>query len=141
MGVVRYSIHVKTTPLHEAAKNGHLEICKLIMDTIDDKNPAIRTRRKDGWTPLHEAAENGHLEVWRLIIDNTENKNPICNREGNSEGVTPMQLAATNGHWDVIMDVWTFLFKSITRLQDRNRILTSLIEKCEKALTNEEVLK
>jgi len=106
--VVRYSIHVQTTPLHEAARNGHLEICKLIMETIDDKNPAIRKRRKDGWTPLHEAAENGHLEVCRLIFDNAEDKDPIYNKEGNSEGVTPIQLAALNGHPQVCFAVFDF---------------------------------
>ena len=41
-----------TTPLHEAAKEGKLEVVKYITDQIDEKNP-IST---DGFTPLHGAA-------------------------------------------------------------------------------------
>ena len=61
------------TPLHEAADNGHLEIVKLIMGHVKDKNPAMKHY---GTTPLHYAAEKGHLEICRLIIQNVENKNP-----------------------------------------------------------------
>ena len=37
------------TPLHCAAENGHLSVCKLIVENVDDKNP------KDfmGTTPIH----------------------------------------------------------------------------------------
>ena len=61
------------TPLHEAADNGHLEIVKLIMGHVKNKNPAMKYY---GTTPLHYAAEKGHLEICRLIIQNVENKNP-----------------------------------------------------------------
>ena len=33
----KYSTH--TTPLHSAASKGHIEICRLIMDHLADKNP------------------------------------------------------------------------------------------------------
>ena len=46
-------------PLHSAALKGHFEICKLIVDSVEDKNPAL----SDGDTPLHFAAEQGHLEL------------------------------------------------------------------------------
>ena len=54
------------TPLHCAAKSGHLDVCKLIMDYLVDKNP----KDKHGTTPLHFAAQKSHLEVCRLFLDN-----------------------------------------------------------------------
>ena len=33
------------TPLYLAAQEGHFDVCKLIMEKVDRKNPA----RKDGW--------------------------------------------------------------------------------------------
>ena len=40
----------RKTPLHLAAKYGQLGICRLILDSADDKTPL----RNDKWTPLHE---------------------------------------------------------------------------------------
>ena len=114
------------TPLHRAAENGHLEICRLIMESVNNKNPCSRL----GTTPLHRAAEYGHLEVCRLIIENVSDKNPkdywlkstplheaaaeghleVCclimeNVEDinpmNNEGHTPLDLAEENQHQDI----------------------------------------
>ena len=41
------------TPLHLAAKNGHGEVVKILLDVFDDKNP-----KGIGSTPLHEAAKS-----------------------------------------------------------------------------------
>ena len=54
------------TALHIAADNGQLEICKLILSVIEDKNPS---NKKEGATPLHLAAAQGHLEVCRLFLN------------------------------------------------------------------------
>ena len=53
------------TPLHLAARKGHLSICKLILDNVQDKNPNMEVI---GWTPLHNAALCGHFEVCQLIL-------------------------------------------------------------------------
>ena len=45
------------TLLHNAAKNGHFEVCKLLVDNVEDKNPGCN----DGETPLFKAAQNGHF--------------------------------------------------------------------------------
>lgn len=51
------------TPLHFAAECGFLEICEMIMENMEEKNP-----QNNSWvTPLHEAASEGHLEVCKLI--------------------------------------------------------------------------
>ena len=41
------------TPLHLAAKNGHGEVVRILLDVFDDKNP-----KGIGSTPLHEAAKS-----------------------------------------------------------------------------------
>merc|ERR1711974_344774 len=90
------------TPLHEAAgaQYGHrhksveakmryitlhVEICRLIMENVQDKNPAANN---SGRTPLHSAASSGHLEICRFIIDNAQDKNPADN-----DGETPLHWA------------------------------------------------
>ena len=79
------------TPLHHAAHDGHLKICKLILEEVEERNP-----REDleGNTPLHYAASRGHLEVYKLIADSVQDKTPV-----NKYGATPFQLAARFGNF------------------------------------------
>ena len=67
----------RITPLHLAAENGFLSICKYIIDRIDDKNPGDEIGR----TPLHFAAAEGHLEICQILVDNDVDldqvKNPL----------------------------------------------------------------
>ena len=57
-------------PLHSAAWNGHMPVCQLIMENIEDKIP----KDKNGWTPLHYAASasNSHMAICQLIMENVE---------------------------------------------------------------------
>ena len=55
------------TPLHYAAMRGQLEMCKLILEMVDNKNPRTHHAIYGKWTPLDWAEENGHFEVCRLI--------------------------------------------------------------------------
>ena len=80
------------TPFHQAARNGHLLLCQLIIDNVNDKNPKDFSRI----TPLHHAATNGHLEICQLIIDNVGNKNPKDHL-----GNTPLHNAAKKGHFEI----------------------------------------
>ena len=92
------------TPLHMAAEEGQMSICELIMDNIDDKNPATgkfyplpdNSTYTSGCTPYHLAATNGHLSICDLIIRNTDVKNPRDFFER-----TPLHMAAENGHFKV----------------------------------------
>ena len=77
------------TPLHMAAKKGHLEVCKLFIKKLENKNPGDCK----GLTPLTCAVEKGQFEICQYIISNLDNKNP-----GNKRGVTPLHLAAEKGH-------------------------------------------
>ena len=47
------------TPMHIAASRGNFDICKFIIENIDDKNPA----NNNGITSLHIAAHNGELGI------------------------------------------------------------------------------
>jgi ankyrin repeat protein len=51
------------TPLHEAATNGHTEICHYILEFENEKNP----EDKDGWTPYNLAAEEGHDVICQMM--------------------------------------------------------------------------
>ena len=92
------------TPLHEAAKRGYLDICRLIISTVDDKNPACG----NGFTPLHTAARHGYLEVCQAIMNEVQEKNP-----GDNDGITPLHLAVCYGHLQVCQAI-------MNEIQDKN---------------------
>ena len=52
------------TPFAYAVKNGHLEVCEFIMESLENKNPG----RNDGWTPLHKAAQCGHIRGYLYLL-------------------------------------------------------------------------
>ena len=51
--------------LYLAARKGHIEVLKLLLD----KGADISVANADGWTPLNAAASSGHLEVVKLLLD------------------------------------------------------------------------
>ena len=82
-----------TNALHTAARFGHSEICKLILDNQEDKNPIHRSVG----SVLHVSAEHGHFEAFKLVFDQVKDKNPEC---GNYQ-LTPLHHAAENGHYEI----------------------------------------
>ena len=84
------------TAFHFAAQEGHFDVCKYFVDTLDeDKNPRCK-----GWcrrTPLHEAAFQGDLAVFKYIADQANNKNPA-----DQVGRTPLHNAAMHGHIQIV---------------------------------------
>ena len=60
-----FNFDSEMTPFHLAAMNGNLDLCKIIMDNIENFNP----RNFEGNTPLLMAATNGHFEVCKNIMD------------------------------------------------------------------------
>ena len=71
---------------HIAARegDGNLQVCHLIMDDVQNKNPADH----QGWTLLHEAAKRVQHKVCHLIMANVQDKDPA-----NNFGATPLSLA------------------------------------------------
>jgi ankyrin repeat protein len=89
-------LHIaELTPLHIAAGAGQLEICQLIMDDLDDKNPGD----PNGYTPLHHAARRGSVEGCNFIMDKLENKSPIF--YPGRLNATPLCHAVIGGHLEV----------------------------------------
>ena len=80
------------TALHNAAENGHLEVCKTILVNTGFKIPAAQ----DGYTPLHLAAQEGHVSLCRLILKFAIEKNPR-----KEDSITPLHTAAYCGHLEV----------------------------------------
>ena len=53
------------TPIDLAARNGHMPICKLIIQNENVKD--IHPKCKRGLTPIFEAKQNGYfLDIWDL---------------------------------------------------------------------------
>ena len=69
-----HEIYEGSTPFHEAAGQGRLEMCKLISKSIEDKNLGTTD---NGWTPLHVAAKKGYLEIYQLLSTSLDNKNKL----------------------------------------------------------------
>ena len=51
------------TPLHQAAENGNLELCKQILENTNDIFPKMN----NGNTPSHLAVANNNKEIVSLI--------------------------------------------------------------------------
>ena len=121
-----YGYTLQWSPLHIAAAQGHLELCKYIIEKTNNPNPKIRCglsafhmaassgfqeicelisdnledknpADKKGMTPFHSATENGHFDVCKLIIQNIDNKNPAA-----LDGRTPLHLATDHGHLEIV---------------------------------------
>ena len=76
---------VGATPLHAAARNGHVEVAKFLLANAAD----INAQRRDGESALGEAAYNDRLDVAELLIHSgTKMSLP------GQDGCTPLHWAA-----------------------------------------------
>ncbi|MCD4782298.1 MAG: ankyrin repeat domain-containing protein [Candidatus Eremiobacteraeota bacterium] len=83
----------KSTPLHEAVLNRHIDLAKFLLDN----DAEIDARDEDGETPLSVAADDGDYEISKLLISRGANINTK-----NSCGDTPLTEAAEEGHLNVV---------------------------------------
>ena len=83
------------TPLYFAAKAGHVDLVRLLLEHNADINQA---RIDCGATPVYLAAQEGHADVVQVLLEH--NADP--NRAETSNGTTPVFVAAQNGHAGVV---------------------------------------
>ncbi len=77
------------TPLHVAARHGHTEVAKILLEAGAD----VHAKVKDGVTPLHWAAYYGHTKVVKILL-----KAGAKHDARNDGGFTPLHQAALLGH-------------------------------------------
>jgi len=83
------------TALEWAARTGHTEVVKLLLDS----NADVNAKRPTGVTPLHIAAQEGRTEVVKLLlVDNNAHVNAKCS----DDGTTPLYIAAQKTHPEVV---------------------------------------
>jgi len=78
--------------LMTATWNGHLAICRLLLDKGAKAN--------NGGTPLHLAADRGHIEIVRLLCDRGADVEARSNG-----GYKPLHCAAIYGHISVVKEL------------------------------------
>ena len=104
------------TPIHMAAKNGHLSICELLIKWIENSHPEkikyANAANSQGSTPLHWAAKFGHLAVCQFLVGKVEDTDLE-----NGLGATPLSCAVRNGH----SAIFHLLFESIADKSSVNK--------------------
>ena len=131
------------TPLHLAANNGHVAICRVLLAAGDRIN--VNVTEDEGLTPLHIAASSGHSDVVRVFArDGRASTSARCQRSRNplhwaalrdevirilvnemgadvnapqsSDGWTALHLAAFNGYSEVVDTLIYELFAFVSPL-------------------------
>ena len=95
------------TPLHLAAAEGHLEICKQMLKVIEPENDEciddLNPKDNEGSTPLHYSASKGQMSICRLLLKNLVLKNLLVDiNPKNKFGFTPLHFAEKNGHLPIV---------------------------------------
>jgi ankyrin repeat protein len=81
-------------PLHAAARAGHADAVRLLLDRGADAQIATNEARQ---MPLHMAALNGHRDVAAALLDAGVAVDPKADNDA-----TPLHMAADKGHLDVV---------------------------------------
>ena len=84
--------HFNWTLLHRLAKHGKSEMCRLVVEKVEDKNPGDIY----GNTPYHIAAMDNNVELCRSLMEHLLDKNPK-----NCVDDTPLHQAAYKGSLEV----------------------------------------
>ena len=79
--------------LHFAARHGHLNLCKIL---IDIHKFDVHMTTNDGWTVLHCSAKSGSFELFSYFVDK---KVEIYCKTKNMENI--LHLSSQDGHFDI----------------------------------------
>ncbi|GLJ24547.1 hypothetical protein SUGI_0469090 [Cryptomeria japonica] len=97
----------KNTPLHLAARKGHLQIVKRLLELMNDdiesgnqeSNQFLVAQNLQGDTALHEAAKGGHFQVVNVLLEKSIDLANIVNKVGE----TALFKAAEEGHDEIVV--------------------------------------
>ena len=85
------------TALHVAARFGHRECARLLLEGYNGKKADMEIAEKSfGWTPLFIACVDGHIDIVKILI--TEN---AVLESSDTSGWTAKEHAALRGHMDI----------------------------------------
>jgi hypothetical protein len=87
------------TPLHEAARNGHIEISRLLLQNGAEVNVKSNDGN-GGQTPLHYAASQGHVDILHLLVENGADLEAQDNN-----GWRALHCAAIRGYLPIIQEL------------------------------------
>jgi ankyrin repeat protein len=90
------------TPLYGAAKKGHLNICKYLLEN----GAQVDCQTMTGATPLYTSVEEGHLEICKLLIEHGNSNVNLCPsgdyaRELNINKQSPLLLACIKNNTQI----------------------------------------
>ncbi|XP_038609316.1 ankyrin repeat domain-containing protein 39 isoform X1 [Tachyglossus aculeatus] len=80
------------TALHYASRNGHLEVCQLLLES----GAECDAQTHGGATALHRACYCGHADVARLLLSHGADPGVP-----DGDGMTSLHKAAERGHLDL----------------------------------------
>ncbi|GME51202.1 hypothetical protein GTA08_BOTSDO05128 [Neofusicoccum parvum] len=94
---INYQDEQGETALHVAARYGHTECAKILIEGSQDQKANVNLAEKTfAWTPLFIACVDGHLPVAKLLVDaGADLEKPDLS------GWTPKEHAALRGHLDI----------------------------------------
>lgn len=80
--------------LHIAARNGHIECVRILIDAGADKN----IQNKNGATPLMNAVLYEHIDIVRFLIEAGAN----LNIKNTNDQQTALEMAVDYGYTDIV---------------------------------------
>ena len=90
---INYKDISEDTPLHLAAREGHIEVVSFLIEA----GAEINTKNENYITPLHIAAANGHTAIVEALIAANANI-----EAKNISDWTPLHIAALRGHTAIV---------------------------------------